>query len=630
MTMRRDLRAGGLLASALLLAGCAAMPDSGTPPRLSTSENDAQQQVVVVAEPPKAGGLPDQLLSGFLDDLVSDDSQYQTAKLFLSQNAVKSWNPEQSTAVLDDLNMTKVESESNSSRWVIRVTGRQVATLDARHAFTSSDAPFAEDFTFIKGSKGWQIDKLPKGLVLKKEDFQRIYESVDVYFPIAGQSSSGTPSALVADPVYVRSHIDPLTDAAGILFSGPSAWLAPAVQPGFASGTTLADSQPAVQVGSDGVASVRLKGKASRQLQDGYDCGRMAAQLFFTLAQVPTQQAKQAGQTITGLNLYQGDASSPSCQTTGNNAYSPVQSATASTMYFVDASGHLDSLDAGTQAHLPVAGQRVSGLLAPTAAGAIGGFAVAPDASGRVAVLSHDQKSLYVSNLTSATVPAKLVLTDPHGFGSLSWDSLGILWTVSASQGLGAVTDAGEGDKSVPVTVAGLQGRITEAKVAADGARIALTVDNGGSISVQVGRIQRSTSGGSAELTVAGLHTIVPGNTLTSVKSISWNDGDSLIVLGQQAATGKAPSVWEIDGSSGVMAGPQAPSYADGMSSVSALQQDSSTLGSGVKAPYLRDASGASDASEKGKVYRWEKGVWEVLTTAGSTTATGPMPSYPG
>ncbi|MEY9837666.1 hypothetical protein ABH941_002892 [Streptacidiphilus sp. EB103A] len=624
-TMRRDIRVLGVLASALVLAGCAAMPDSGTPPRLSTSVNDAQQ-VVVVAEPPKAGNSPEQLLSSFFDDLVSDESGYTTAKEFLSPNANKAWHPEKSATVVDGLKPMLMPTLSSSTKEVIRVTGNKVAALDARHAFSPvNNVPFQEDYTFTKGPSGWRIDTLPDGLVLKKEDFQRIYESVNVYYPIAGQSANGPQTPLVADPVFVRSHVDPLTEAANILLRGPSSWLAPAVQPGFPSGTALADSASAVQVSADGTASVRLKGQVSREPQN---CARMAAQLFFTLAQVSTQQAKEAGQQIRQLSLYQGSDSTPSCSTTSDSPYAPTQSVTEQPiMYFVDSKGHLASLDA---VH-PTGPQQVTGLLAPAAVKSIGGFAVAPDLSGRVAVLSNDQKSLYVSTLTSTTAPTHPVTTDDNGFGSLSWDSLGTLWTVSdgqAGQGIGAV-DGGTG-KVVPVAVEGLKGRVTDAKVAADGARIALAVDNAGSISVQVGRIQRTTSGGTSELTIAGLHTIVPGDTLTSVTSLSWNDGDSIIVLGQQTTTGKAPSVWEIDGSSGVMPGLQAPSYADGMNSVSALQQDPSTLGTGVKAPYLRDASGSSDATERSKVYRWEKGVWEVLTNAGSSSSRGPMPSYPG
>lgn len=626
MTMRRDVRFLGVLGAALLLAGCAAMPDSGTPPRLSTSQNDAQQ-VVVVAEPPKAGSPPEQLLSGFFDDLVSDESGYATAKQFLSQNADKTWNPEQSATVLDGLKMTELNDASTSKKVVMRVTGKQVATLDARHAFKPvNNVPFEEDYTFTKGPSGWRIDSLPNGLVLKKEDFQRIYESVNVYFPIAGQSPSGTQTPLAADPVYVRSHVDPLTEAANILLSGPSSWLAPAVQPGFPSGTTLAASAPAVQVSADGTASVRLKKAVAGGLQT---CERMAAQLYFTLAQVSTQQAREAGQQITKVSLYEGDGSTQSCDSLGSTSYSPVQSATgAPTMYFVDAAGHLASLDAASRGS--GGGQQVTGLLAPTTVKSIGGFAVAPDLSGRTAVLSNDQKSLYLSTLTSTTAPTHAASTDSVGFGSLSWDSLGTLWTVStdpAGQGIGAVS--GQTGKVVPVVVDGLKGRVINAKVAQDGARIALAVDDAGTISVQVGRVQRATTSGSPELTIAGLHPIMPGSDLTSVTSLSWNDGDSIIVLGQQTTTGKAPSVWEIDGSSAVMPGVQAPSSADGMNSISALQQDPSTLGTGVKAPYLRDASGTSAVGERGKVYRWEKGGWEFLTT-GSSSALGPMPSYPG
>lgn len=619
---RSSARTAGALAVGVLLAGCAAMPSKGFPPPSIASESNggstqAAQQVVVVAEPPKATDHPAQLLSNFLDDLVADESDYRTAKEYLGKDMNAAWNPEKQVTVLDGIQQ-RVLPGATSSRMTIDVSGHEMATLDAKHAYRAASGTLVhEAFEFTKGAHGWQIDSLPQGVILNQVDFQRIYESVNLYFPVAGQSDGSAPSPLAADPIYVRSHIDPLTDAADGLLDGPSDWLGPAVLPGFPTGTSLGGGN--LDVTADGTVKVHFTGRAGSLLQDPTVCDRMAAQLFFTLMQVPTAQAKQAGQPINSVALYQGAGTSSVCTAGTNSSYSPLLSASADTSYFVDANGHLRSLDVGHEHGIP-APETVPGALAPPQAGKIGGFAVAPGGSGKVAVLSQDRHALYVSTLTQQTAPDHPVLTSSGapGLTTPSWDSLGTLWTVDtnpASQGLRALV----GETLVPVTVAGLQGTVTDVRVAADGARIALTVKNGDTSSVEVGRVQRSGTAAAPQLTIAGLLSVAP--TLTTIKSVSWADGDSVIVLGQSAGTARGLSVWEIDGSSALVPGPQPLSPADA-STVAALQQDS-------KAPLLVDNSGA-DPNDKGKIFRLLPGSssWTLATSLGAPT--GGMLSYPG
>ena len=79
---RSDVRVLGVLALGMVLAGCATMPDSGAPAPISGSQdaNTQSTQLVVVAVPPQANEEPGELLVGFLDDLVSDEADYTTAK----------------------------------------------------------------------------------------------------------------------------------------------------------------------------------------------------------------------------------------------------------------------------------------------------------------------------------------------------------------------------------------------------------------------------------------------------------------------------------------------------------------------------------------------------------------------
>ncbi|MHA6760370.1 GerMN domain-containing protein [Streptacidiphilus sp. PAMC 29251] len=469
---RTSARAVGALAGGLLLAGCATMPSTGSPgaPGASEASTQTAQQVVVVAEPPKAGDPPQQMLSGFLDDLVSDEQHYQTAKQFLTADAAAAWNPEQQVTVLQQIR-ERITGTPTSTKATIQVKGVLVATLNARHAYVPVPVPGQEstfNFTVVKGSDGWRITSPPPGIILNQVDFARIYEPVNLYYPVARSGADGSPSALAADPIYVRSHIDPLTDAANALLGGPSDWLAPAVVRTFPSNSSLGKNR--VSVGGDaGVGGIRLQfgGKIGTAIQNPDDCRRMASQLYFTLSEVPTQQAQQVGQQINSVSLYRNGDTTAACSADENSPYSPFQAPNGATSYFVDSDGRLESLDVGAAVPTP---KLVPGVLAPPNIGHIGGFAVAPGTGGQVAVLSANRRDLFLSTLNQKTVPVHATLSSQvtGGLSSPSWDDLGTLWVADTDPAAPAV-HAVVGGKLVPVAVNGLHGTVTGVRVAADG-----------------------------------------------------------------------------------------------------------------------------------------------------------------
>ena len=619
---RSSVRAAGAFAMGLVLAGCASMPDSGAPvagPGDPTSSGTTPQ-VVVWPIPPQAGELPASLLSGFIDGLVSDESDYRTAKEYLAEP--KAWNPGAQVTVLDDIQQKLVYGSLAGGRMIYQVSGQVEAVLDADHAFSppTNQRRFSEPFVFDKNAKGqWQITDLPQGLIINQVDFMRLYASADLYFPAKSSlTSNGTPP-MVADPIWVRSRIDPLQAAAQALVNGATSWLGPVVGNGFEPGVSV-DS---VTVGTDGTARVVLGSKDASLLNNPNACQEMAAQMYLTLNSVPTQQALQAGQAITAAALYQGsNDNDPACSASGSSPYASAQTPAGDTAYFIGSTGHLQSLDVARSKV-----EAVPGLLEPATVPGIGAFAVAPGGTGQVAVVSPSGESLYVSTLQSTTAPQHPVLQSlaKGAISSPSWDVTDTLWAVDSDPAAGSQVIAlpAGGSTHVPVTVEGLAAGATVKglRIAADGARIALIVGNGSESTVEVGAVERSGTSAAPVMKIIALHPIAPA--LTSVQAVSWQDDDSLLVLSQAATTpAKALSSWQIDGSSTLIQAPAAPeSTGEGMTTVAALEANSSAMLLG-------------DSAEPGKIYVWEgSGAsnphWQPVADA-QGAKTGPMPSYPG
>ncbi|WP_345584905.1 hypothetical protein [Streptomyces prasinosporus] len=130
----------------------------------------------------------------------------------------------------------------------------------------------------------WRIDAVPQGVVMGKSDFQRNYMSVNKYYFASNSegADAGAPPAAVADPVYVRSHVDPTTQMVRSLLAGPTTWLDPVVRSGFPAGTALRKGAGPADDGRPRQAD-RAAQRQGRPGPAPNGAREMAAQLLFTL-----------------------------------------------------------------------------------------------------------------------------------------------------------------------------------------------------------------------------------------------------------------------------------------------------------------------------------------------------------
>ncbi|MFE4670763.1 GerMN domain-containing protein, partial [Streptomyces sp. NPDC056734] len=273
----------------LLLAGCASMPDHGD---LRGVESTPRQdtQVRVFAVPPSEDAAPPDIVQGFLEALTSDDPHYETAKLYLTTDAARDWEPEASTTVLADGPATTADlagGRDDGTAYSFTLTGTRIALVDGQHSYTPVDGDYARQVHLAKDSKTgqWRIDRLPQGVVMGQSDFQRNYTSVNKYY-FASDTVAATgaqPAAVAADPVFIRRRVDAMTQMVQSLLAGPTTWLDPVVRSSFPSGTEL-EKDATLTPDDQNKLTVPLNDKAAGV--STAKCEEMAAQLLFTLGTI--------------------------------------------------------------------------------------------------------------------------------------------------------------------------------------------------------------------------------------------------------------------------------------------------------------------------------------------------------
>ena len=535
---------------AVLLAGCASMPDHGD---LRGFESTPRQdtQVRVFAVPPSEDALPPQIVQGFLEALTSDDLNYETAKQYLTDRARKSWHPQRSTTVLANAPGIEVDWAVNKEErdtFAFLLTGTRVATVDAEQSYAPAGGNYSQQVQLRRDKKSgqWRIDRLPEGIVLGQSDFQRNYMSVNKYY-LAANSASGASSQLaaVADPVYVRQRVDPTTQVVRSLLEGPTSWLDPAVLSSFPTGTRLAKTGDPLTPDEHNKLTVPLNDKAARV--GLAKCNEMAAQVLFTLQDLTP--------AVDEVELRAGGAELCSLDTDGATAVAtrgPVRS--PEYLYFLDDEQRVVRIRSGskTAGAEPVPG--------PLGEGTKSLRSVAVSRDERTAAgVSLNGGELYVARMEPGAQLGEPVLisrgkTEDDRLTTPSWDAQGNLWIADRdpAQARLLLLQAGK-NEPLEVDTPALDGRVKSVRVAADGVRIALIVEKDGEQSLLVGRIDLDEKVGErAAVTVRELHNAAP--ELEEVTTMSWSGDDRLVVVGRAKGGVLQLRYVQVDGST-----PKAP-----------------------------------------------------------------------
>ncbi|MCW7946380.1 lipoprotein LpqB [Streptomyces hygroscopicus] len=534
---------------AVVLAGCASMPDSGDLRGVeSTPRQDAQ--VRVFAMPPREDAGPAEIVQGFLEALTSDDPRYETARKYLTDGASRGWNPDASTTVLSDGPNTvpdHTRSQEAGDDYTYTLTGSKLAVVDAQHAYAPDSGTYSRSvhLTLEKKTNQWRIDSLPQGVVMGRSDFQRNYVSVNKYYYAANMpAAAGGQLSTVADPVYVRGKVDPVTSTVRSLLSGPTRWLDPVATSSFPSGTALRKDVTTLQPDDQNKLTVPLNDRANRVGQA--QCARMAAQLLFTLQDLtPTGVNKVELQRSDGrqlCELNEDRAETIALHGTGRRAETEYE-------YFIDGKQRLVRLPSGSgsQVPTPVPGALGEGDKKLRAA-------AVSRAEDSAAGVSADGQYLYVGSLVPGASLAGPVVTSRGAtqgdrLTTPSWDGAGDLWVADRDPKHARLVMLQKGaGQPVDVRTPGLDGRIDAVRVAADGVRIALIVEKGGKTSLQIGRVERENGAdGRLAVSILELHSVTP--QLEEVTAMSWAGDSRLVMVGREAGGVQQMRFVQVDGS---------------------------------------------------------------------------------
>ncbi|MFF4259082.1 LpqB family beta-propeller domain-containing protein [Streptomyces sp. NPDC001663] len=601
---RRPVRAAAYGAcGVVLLAGCASMPDSGDLRGVdSTPRQDTQ--VRVFAMPPREDAQPTEIVSGFLEALTSDDPNYSTARQYLTGTASKTWKPGLATTVLADGPGTEQDhsgGREDPGNVSFTLTGARVARVDAHQSYAPASGHYTAlvHLTKDKKTKQWRIDSLPQGVVMGKSDFQRNYMSVNKYY-FASNAAAGTTTqtAAVADPVYVRRRVDPMTQMVRSLLNGPTNWLDPVVRTSFPTGTALKKGITALTPDDQSKLTVPLNESAARVGQT--QCNEMASQLLLTLQNLTP--------AVDEVELQSG--SKRLCSLSGGRADDAAARASVESpgyLYFIDGKHRLVRIavdSRGTKAD-PVPGALGEG------AKELRSVAVSRDEDTAAAV-AGEGKDLYVASLVSGGSLGDPVLTSQgktaqDRLTAPSWDAHGDLWVADRNPDDPRLLllEEGKGEPLV-VRTPGLDGRVQEVRVAADGVRVAMVVAKGDKTSLLIGRIERRQESGEDRPTVSVLELRSATPELEDVTTMSWAGDSRLVVVGREQGGVQTMRYVQVDGST--PEGP-APAALSGVKEITAAESDGLPLVAYSEDGIVRLRSGA----------QWQKVV-----------ADGVAPVYPG
>jgi hypothetical protein len=613
---RMLVRVCALLMGAVVLAGCASMPEGGDVIKVvDQSRGGSDPQVTVFGVKPQTNEEPTEIVRGFLEATTSDEADYRTAKDYLTGDAQARWDPAVGITVLaggPQLSQVRPQGLAQDSGTTVDLSATQVASVDGKRSYAPASGTYRASFHLVRVDGEWRIDSVPDGLVLSQSDFQRIYQSVNAYyFAQRGPTAeSGTArGVLVADPVYIRRRIDPLTATVQALLAGPGNWLRPVVTSAFPLGTQLLGQNLALD--DSGKLKVKLGSPVNRMGLG--QCRRMAAQLINTAQDQSTVRVDSVeidradGGTLCSL----GHEEAQLYALSGVEAvpHQPTPSVGADQVYFVDSDHRMESVGVDAQTAHQVPG--------PFGAGQVKLWSVAVSWDEQTAAgVRDDRRVLYVGPLSPGGTARQVLTsmvhqTSPDGSDGLtapSWDGLGNLWVADRDAQKGSRLMMWREGRTVDVSVPDLAGgRIDALRVAADGVRIALLVNQGGHRRLELGRVERSGTSVDSQVAVTELRDVAP--QFSDVDAMSWAGESRLVVVGHQERGVQQLQYVDTDGSAAYT--PTLP----GISKVSAVAASENELGG--DRPLLVD-------SDEGMYRLPADADWQQLSPDGTS------PVYPG
>ncbi|GHF46445.1 hypothetical protein FHX82_001583 [Amycolatopsis bartoniae] len=503
--MRRGHRLLAALAGALLVAGCATVPEESQPVAVQ------QQELGQIANPdvpqPARDLDPLTVARDFVRASAQPVSNNAAARTYLDDGAAKAWQPGKSMNVIDDqfntVYATGGDVPNNPNERVVVVRGTNLGMLDADSSFIPSKSPYELRLLVRKQSDGqWRVTNPPASIVMPYSDFTANYVRVPVYF-FAQDSNTVVP-----DLRYVagKPQLGLPARVVSLLLSGPSNQLVGAVRSPLPEDANIEGN---VTVTPDGALMVPLTG-VSDQAPEVRKL--IAAQIVLSLQAVTTNRVRLLSD---GNALVDGHEDwLPS----DVPSYTSLASPGPDLPGLMTVNGRIRSLADGAAIQGPAGS---GGYQVVSAAQSIDGrqLAIVDNANGRQQLrIGSYGGSAQLVNLFGGT------LTRPTWRPTATADGTsGEVWTVVDGAAVVRVLrtpDGGWSGQAVNAEEVLAVGPISALRLSRDGARAAIVV-NGQLLVASVVRTQDAVTLRSPRILQTG--------TLSDVVDVDWLSQDSLV-----------------------------------------------------------------------------------------------------
>ena len=525
-----------LTVMATLVAGCSGGVGASrsAEPGLEVRGGEVEPVRAFYPGPPE-NATQQQIVSGFVRAGASSDTNFETARSYLTPEAAKGWTPDTGEVVLYSTSTPLKVTLQAPNAAVLSGSVEATISPDGRYVSAAAGAARKVGFEFARIDGEWRISNLPKdfGRWITTSDLGNLFKPYTLHYIAADRR------ALVPDRRWFpRDHL--ATRLARAQLADPPAYLAGAVRNDIPRGARLTAESVTVR---DGIAQVEITGQIpTNQVRRE----NIWAQLVATLLQDPSVQAVNLRVQDVTLELPNVDLPVRTTEQVGFPALTDPRQGRpvvrrGNTLYVLPSTSVVDK-DPAKSGH-------------PDVPSTFHALAMSADGTDLAAVDPDGQGLSRFHKVTRYDLP--FFGTD---VGHPAYDTRGFLWV--GGKGIDEETNlrlwtfntAGDPAKqqqppAKPVVAKWLEGRtVIEAKPSPTGDRVAIlhSAEDGSDLRLDLTGVIRAEGGEPRQLAAP----MRLGTTLVGLKGLVWLSDLSLATLARRAgATEKLrPYVISVDG----------------------------------------------------------------------------------
>ncbi|MDQ0895453.1 LpqB family beta-propeller domain-containing protein [Agromyces ramosus] len=511
-----------LVTLAALLAGCAAIPSSGSVNAGKQPGLEEPPELDAIVAGPEKGYTQEQILQGFLDAAASSRDNYQIAQRYLTPAFADEWAAGLPAATIDSPSDRDLEPVDDTT-WQVEATPVASLTAAGQYDVQDSSAPIALTYGFEQVEGEWRISLAPPGLLIDETTFSQVFRQHSLYF------FDPEYEYLVPDLRWFAGRDSVQTSIVNALIAGPVDWLEPGVVSAFPEGVQL---DPASVPVAGREASVNLAGAA---FDDLVSVQRMHLQLEASLGSV--RSIENVALSLGGARQDVPDLASP-----------PVLNPPVDRRPVVfdgEAFGHLATSGEGIEP-IPGLSPQIAEL-APTGV-ALGpaGESAAVRSAGGVSLVRVDEEPKALDPRSNLVVPA----IDVHGG----------VWSVPADSPGELVWYPSEGEAK-PMGAPWSGTSIAALEVSRDGTRIAAILGDGARTHFMAVAVERDADGVPVAL---GTVTLRLADIAGTPLDVAWLDSSTVASLTALPGGGTRVITQDLGGRSDITQGPEGGEALDG------------------------------------------------------------------